>query len=119
MSPEVLVVAAICLGGAAGALARALAGRLIRSAFPLATLLVNVTGSFILAAAYTALPPGETVLRALLGAGFCGAFTTWSTFILESFILIRAGQWYRALLYLASTLILCCLASGLAVYLIG
>ena len=106
-----LVVLAVALGGACGAVLRALAGRLVRSRLPLATLGVNITGSFVLAAAHAWLPEQAEVARALVGAGFCGALTTFSTFILELAILMRSGQRRVAIGYLAATLLLCCLAS--------
>jgi CrcB protein len=68
-------------------------------------------GSFLLAAAYAALPHEAEISKALLGSGFCGALTTFSTFILETVILARSGQIKRAALYLLLTLGLCCLAS--------
>jgi CrcB protein len=102
---------AVGLGGAGGALVRALAGRWIRSRFPLATLLVNVLGSFLLGIAYAGLPLEADLARALVGAGFCGAFTTFSTFILETVILARSGQVRAAAAYLVLTLALCCLAT--------
>ena len=105
------VVMAIGLGGAAGALARAWVGRMIRSPFPVATLVVNVAGSFLLAVLYNTLQGDSDVAQALLGGGFCGAFTTFSTFILETVILSRSGHLRTAVLYLVLTLILCCLAS--------
>lgn len=110
------MAAAIGLGGAVGALARALAGRWIRSDFPVATLLVNVLGSFFLAAASVAIPAENEWLRALAGAGFCGAFTTFSTFILEAVLLMRSGYRRRAALYVSLTLGLCCLASWAGIY---
>ena len=108
---SLLMVLAVGLGGAAGALLRALVGRWLQSDFPVATLVVNIGGSFILAAAYAALPPEAELTRTLIGSGFCGALTTFSTFILETVILARSGQLRRAALYLVMTLSLCCLAS--------
>jgi CrcB protein len=108
---SLLAVILVAVGGAVGAVARALAGRFIRSDFPLATLLVNIGGSFLLALAYAGPVGDNELLRALIGAGFCGAFTTFSTFILEVVLLLRAGSRRRALLYLGLTLGLCCLAS--------
>ena len=115
---SLLVTIGIGLGGAAGALLRALFGRLIRSDFPIATLLVNILGSFILAVAYTALPGTSELQRAIIGTGFCGAFTTFSTFILETVILARSGRVVYASLYLLLTLALCCLASWSGICLI-
>lgn len=102
---------AIGAGGACGALARALLGRWIATDFPFATLIVNVAGSFILAAVSVALPAESVALRAFLGAGFCGALTTFSTFILETILLLRTGQRRWAAMYVSATLLLCCLAS--------
>lgn len=105
---------AIAAGGSAGALLRALAGRLIPTRFPFATLLVNVTGSFLFTAFLTGLPEASTILRAFLGTGICGALTTFSTFILESVLLYRSGFRRLAALYIGMTLFLCCLASWMA-----
>ena len=116
---SLLVTIGIGLGGALGALLRALFGRLIRSEFPIATLLVNVLGSFALAVAYTSLPITSELSRAIIGSGFCGAFTTFSTFILETVILARGGRVIHALIYLILTLTLCCLASWGGICLIG
>ena len=113
------MVIAIGLGGALGALIRALTGRWIQSGFPFATLAVNVVGSFLLAGAYAALPLDAEVARAFIGTGFCGALTTFSTFILDTVILARSGQWRRAGSYLLGTLSLCCLASWGGFYLMS
>ena len=110
---------AVGLGGAFGALLRAFVGRLVRSSFPLATLLVNVAGSFLLAALHAAIPEADGVWRALMGAGFCGALTTFSTFILETVILARSGWRARAVLYVVLTLFLCGLASWLGLHFFG
>lgn len=112
------MAAAVGLGGAAGALARALAGRLIQTRFPVATLLVNVLGSFLLAFFHRWSGNGTPWIQALAGAGFCGAFTTFSTFILETAILLRSGQHRRAGSYVVLTLGLCCLASWIGFHLI-
>lgn len=114
---SLLVAISIGLGGAIGALLRALSGRWIHSSFPWATFIVNAVGSFILAAAYAALPMESEIVRAFIGTGLCGALTTFSTFILETVILARSGMWKRALLYLAGTLVVCCLASLTGFYL--
>lgn len=108
---SLLMALAVGLGGAGGALLRALVGRWLRYDFPVATLVVNVSGSFILAALYCALPGDAELARALVGSGFCGAFTTFSTFILETVLLARSGHLRRALLYVTLTLSLCSLAS--------
>jgi len=70
--------------------------------FPLGTLLINITGAFVLgfliryAVATPALTPE---LRALLTTGFCGGYTTFSTFSFETATLIEEAQYQRAALY--------------------
>jgi CrcB protein len=65
----------------------------VRSEFPYGTLVVNVTGSFVLGlvtglSLHAGLPHGTSVA---LGAGFCGGFTTWSTFAFETGELAEQG----------------------------
>ena len=65
------------------------------SPFPLGTVIVNVLGSFVLGLVVAlTLHRGDTAhpIRALLGVGFCGGFTTMSTFGLETVALWREGQ---------------------------
>ena len=90
MNPFVLVG----LGGVAGALARHLLGERI-DARTGDTLAVNVLGSLALGALLAA-PVGESVLL-LAGTGFCGAFTTFSTFAFETVRLAETGDPWRAL----------------------
>lgn len=106
----------VMAGGALGALCRYLVAigvqtRLLQTPFaglPVATLIVNVVGSFILAF-LTALAvrnqlSGFWLLT--LGTGFVGAFTTFSTFELDSHGLFRSGQIGYALLYIGGNLFL-------------
>jgi CrcB protein len=76
--------------------------------FPLGTLVVNVVGSLLLAFIAT-LALHEMVkpeLRLILGTGFLGAFTTFSTFELESENLLSSGQWAATTLYIGGNLLL-------------
>ncbi|MCS6850508.1 MAG: fluoride efflux transporter CrcB [Gemmataceae bacterium] len=96
----------LMLGGALGTYARYTVGRWISSqpwaqGFPFGTLVVNVIGSFLLAV--TAVVVLELFAEhqdwyLLLGTGFCGGFTTFSTFEWETFKLVREGSWVAALL---------------------
>lgn len=100
----------VMLGGAAGAVARFLvnqaASRHTVSALPYGTLTVNVAGSLLLGllAGIGSDLPGW--LGALLGTGFCGALTTYSTFSLETLRLAATGAAgrVRALLNVGCTL---------------
>ena len=96
----------VMLGGAAGAVARYVADRLVPAwDIPLATLAVNVAGSFVLGILAGA---GSTVpepVGALLGTGFCGALTTWSTFAFQTVDLGVRGPRRMAVVNVAATLI--------------
>ena len=100
MSPLLLVM----LGGAVGAPARYLTDRAVssrhESVFPWGTFTVNMVGSFLLGL-LTAVASPE--LRVLLGAGFCGALTTYSTFSYESLRLVEDGAGRFALANLAGS----------------
>jgi len=104
----------VALGGVLGTVARyGLQGWVqdrVGSAFPTGTVVVNVLGSLALGFVmrYTT---GSTVVspevRAAITIGFCGAFTTMSTFAFESQALLVDGDYWRAFLYMGATLIGC------------
>lgn len=90
----------IALGAIVGACARYFLSLVIArdfsSAFPYGTLLINVTGSLI--AGFFLVFSTERVLldpkwRVLVVIGFCGSYTTFSSFAYESFALVERGQW--------------------------
>ncbi|CAA9438778.1 MAG: Fluoride ion transporter CrcB [uncultured Pseudonocardia sp.] len=90
----------VLLGGAAGAVVRHLVGRwLNRDGAPWGTAAVNVAGSFLLGAVLSAAGPAVV---ALVGTGFCGALTTYSTFALETAELPRR----RAVVYAVGSVVL-------------
>ena len=110
----------ISLGAVLGAslrfLVSRLAARLIGASFPFGTLIINITGSFLLGLflVWTT----ERVLadprwRLLIAIGFCGSFTTFSSYAFESFSYFEQGQW---LLFGSNILAnnLLCLAAVLA-----
>jgi CrcB protein len=84
----------VALGAAVGAPLRFLTDRVMQArfgtAFPWGTLTVNVAGSFVLGLVLGLPLAPETV--ALLGTGFCGALTTYSTFSWEILALSRRGE---------------------------
>mgnify|MGYP003289911542 CR=1 FL=1 len=88
----------IFVGAGMGGLARYTVGNWVQAAtgptFPWGTLLINVTGSFLLTFFYgllegTAAPPEW---RAFLGIGFCGGYTTFSTFSYETARLLQTDR---------------------------
>jgi len=113
-------LAAICLGGAAGALLRVwLARRFSGGApdWPWATFAINVSGSFALAYFATRLQerlPQSTYRRPLLGTGFCGAYTTFSTMQVELLKMLDASRYGLAAGYALASL-----AAGYAAIWVG
>lgn len=102
---------AIAAGGALGSVARYLLGSFIAertSGFPWATLAINVTGSLLFAFLFTSLTsPGQSsVLRAGLTTGFCGGYTTFSTFSYETLALVERGSYGRAGSYAVASVLL-------------
>jgi len=81
------------IGGVLGALARHAVGTRVETG-TVDTLAVNVLGSFALGALVAA--PVENALLLVLGTGFCGAFTTFSSFAFETVRLFETGERRRA-----------------------
>ena len=110
----------VALGSAIGGVSRYLLGglvqRMLDTAFPAGTLLVNVTGSFLLGAIirYALETPSLTPeVRAFLTIGFCGGYTTFSTFSYETMALLEDGEWVRAGVYITASVILSLMATFL------
>lgn len=105
---------ALALGGALGAIARYwIGGGLNQSGqltFPLGTLSVNVLGSFFMGGLYIYLserPELSEAYRHLVLTGFLGALTTFSTFSLETLLLIEQRHYNTALSYVLGSIIFC------------
>lgn len=103
----------IGIGGFAGSISRYVVDGFVadRTAggFPWGTLAVNVSGSFLLGLLFAmtaerALLPAE--IRGPLMIGFIGAYTTFSTYMLESWRLIESGAWAPALANLGGSIVL-------------
>ncbi len=102
-----MTVLAVALAGALGALCRyAIAVLIGPLAFPWATLGVNVAGSFMLGLLYAFAPVPDGVLRVAVGTGFLGAFTTFSTFSVETVALVHEGRPVLAAGYVLASVML-------------
>ena len=104
---------AVAAGGAIGSVARYLVGvgstRLFGFAFPWGTLIINIAGSFLIGvfvelfALRWDLPQ---TARVFLTVGICGGFTTFSTFSLDSYVLMERGDWWLAAAYIVGSVVL-------------
>jgi fluoride exporter len=103
----------VALGSALGGVARYLLGGWVQRAaggvFPWGTLAVNLSGSFLLGliSRYAIESAGVSAeVRTLLTIGFCGGYTTFSTFSWETTRLLEDGDWPRAGLYAVASVTL-------------
>ena len=111
MNPQ--LIAAVAVGGAIGSVARYLvgiaSGKLLGFSFPWGTLTINVVGSFLIGvfvelfALRWNLPQ---VWRAFLTVGLCGGFTTFSTFSLDSYLLMVRGELWATGAYAIGSVVL-------------
>jgi fluoride exporter len=109
-------------GGFLGSISRFLASRYIQvtlpQAFPLGTFLVNISGCFLIGIIYgfsersALLTPGW---KMFLAVGFCGGFTTFSTFANENLALLRDGAFFYFVLYTGLSVLLGITATFLGV----
>ena len=105
---------AIAAGGALGAVTRFLVSNGVYSwlgrGFPWGTLTVNGVGSMLMGLLFVLLTERLALgpqWRAFLLVGFLGAFTTFSTFSLETLSLIEGGEWLRAVANMVGSVLLC------------
>lgn len=101
----------LAIGGTVGTWSRYLLQGFVQPAsgsFPWGTLVVNVVGAFVLGFSMRFLLGSTAVgpeVRAAVTIGFCGAFTTMSTFSFETVALLGDGEYWRASGYMAGTMI--------------
>ena len=113
----------VALGGAIGAVARYWTSEFMHTferGFPLGTMLVNVIGSFLmgfLAVILLQKFSHSVEMRSFFLIGLLGAYTTFSTFALDTFNLFAQGEFNFALFNVILSVILCIIAAGLGVYL--
>ena len=109
----------VALGGAIGTVARywlsGVVAQMVGETFPWGTLLINVTGSFVIGffAALTG-PDGrvfvDTTGRQFVMVGICGGYTTFSAFSLQTLNLLNDGKYAHASVYIVASVVLCLLA---------
>jgi fluoride exporter len=102
----------VALGSAVGGVSRFFLGAFIQqrtgATFPVGTLVINVTGSLVLGLLLRyalGTPAISPEIRALLTTGFCGGYTTFSTFSYETAALLEDGDYGRAALYVGLSVI--------------
>ena len=117
-------ILAIAIGGALGAVARFLLSNGVHSVFsrdfPYGTLTVNVIGSLLMGFLYILFIERlgiESYWRAMVLVGFLGAFTTFSTFSIETLNLLENGAIFRAVLNILASVLTCILACWLGLVL--
>ena len=112
----------VALGSAVGGVARFALATLVQqntsANFPLGTLIVNVTGSFLLGLLFRYSLSTSAIsheVRALLTAGFCGGYTTFSTFSYDTIILLEEGRAARAGTYVGLSVVLSLIATWVGI----
>lgn len=112
----------VFLGGGLGSVARYLAGRLLPvAAFPLSILLVNVVASTLLGwvVGWVLSRSAGDESRLLIGVGFCGGLSTFSSFSYDTLTLLQNGRPGVAVLNIVLNVVLCLLASAGGLWLAG
>ncbi len=116
---EILIVG---IGGGIGSIVRLLSQRgiqrMVEISFPLGTFFINIIGSFIIGVVYALSERGNFLtpeIRLFLTVGFCGGFTTFSTFSYDNFNMISEKLWQSLLLNVGGSLFFGILAVYLGV----
>ena len=112
----------VALGSAVGGVARFALATLIQQRvgpnFPVGTLLINISGSFLLGLIFRYALGTDAIsleVRALLTTGFCGGYTTFSTFSYDAMMLLEEGQSARATTYVVLSVVLSLAATWLGI----
>lgn len=115
----------VAIGGAGGASLRFFISQLVMQwlgkGFPYATLIVNIIGSTIMGILYSLLEQGILelpVYRTLIGIGFLGALTTFSTFSLDTLLLLQQGDIVKAIINVVLNVLLCLTAAAFGMWIV-
>ncbi|MHB8219058.1 MAG: fluoride efflux transporter CrcB [Acidimicrobiales bacterium] len=117
--PQMALIGALGVGGAFGAVTRYAIGLAIptpANGFPWGTLVINVSGSAVLGFVlifFIERLPRRRMTRMVIGTGFIGAYTTFSTFTVEAVVLVRNGHASVAAVYLGTTVVVGLIAAWL------
>jgi fluoride exporter len=116
-------IALVFLGGGAGSVIRFLMGRWVvdkyNPTFPWATLVVNIVASAVLGcimALYIKKPDANYWMPLLLGAGFCGGLSTFSTFSYEGFVMLQQNEVAKFAIYTLASVVTCIIAAAAGYY---
>ncbi|WP_270179581.1 fluoride efflux transporter CrcB [Alkalihalobacillus sp. CinArs1] len=109
---------AVAVGGAVGALLRSTVGTMMNGV-PFSTFLVNIIGSLLLGFFYRFIQNNTLSewKKKLIATGLIGSFTTFSTYSLDLFVYLKAGQFMTAFLYGMGSVVLGLLAAVIGVFL--
>jgi fluoride exporter len=114
------IILYVITGSSVGGVARYLSQQFVQkhypSSIPFGTMAVNIIGCFIIGMVYGVGEKGEVLspeMRILLATGFCGGFTTFSSFAFENMKLMQDGEYFYMAFYVAASVVL----GFLAVYL--
>ncbi len=96
----------IAIGGAAGSVGRYVVSKCFESNFPWGTITVNILGSLLIGFFIGLLSKGtlSPEMKMILVTGFCGGFTTFSTFANESFNMMKTGNALLAAIYIGASM---------------
>jgi fluoride exporter len=110
-----------CTGGVCRFLTQTAVQRRFPSPIPLGTLVVNISGCLIIGVLYALAEKGGLLsadMRTLLATGFCGGFTTFSSFAFENVSLLTDAEWFYFILYIGLSIVLGVLAAYFGAFLI-
>ena len=106
---------AVFIGSGLGGMCRWAVSQVPCTSWPAGTLIANVGGCFLLGW-LSRMAPGSEMVRMLLMTGFCGGFTTFSTFSADTVRLLRAGCYNAAAVYVALSVAVCIVFAALGMW---